>query len=29
MTAITLMTEPRIAEEHAIDKDWWRGAVIW
>ncbi|MFP9136517.1 alpha-glucosidase family protein [Devosia sp. XGJD_8] len=29
MTAITLMTEPRIAEEHAIDKDWWRGAVIY
>ena len=29
MTASPLMTEPRTPAEPAIDKDWWRGAVIY
>jgi alpha-glucosidase len=29
MTATSLMTEPKMIEEPAIDRDWWRGAVIY
>jgi alpha-glucosidase len=29
MTATPLMTEPLTPEEPAVDKDWWRGAVIY
>ena len=29
MTATSLMTEPKMIEEPAIDSDWWRGAVIY
>ncbi len=29
MTASTLMTEPNMIEEPTIDRDWWRGAVIY
>ncbi|WP_323013250.1 alpha-glucosidase family protein [Devosia sp.] len=29
MTATSLMTEPKPVEEAPIDKDWWRGAVIY
>ena len=29
MTASTLMTEPKMIEEPTVDRDWWRGAVIY
>jgi alpha-glucosidase len=29
MTATPLMTEPKMIEEPTIDRDWWRGAVIY
>lgn len=29
MTANTMMTETKTTDEQAIDKDWWRGAVIY
>ncbi|WP_240232336.1 alpha-glucosidase [Devosia lacusdianchii] len=29
MTATPLMTEPKITAEPAVDRDWWRGAVIY
>jgi len=29
MTATSLMTEPKIVDETPIDRDWWRGAVIY
>ncbi|MFD2648567.1 alpha-glucosidase family protein [Devosia albogilva] len=29
MSAITMMTEPRTEPEQELDRDWWRGAVIY
>ena len=29
MSAITMMTEPRVEPEQEVDRDWWRGAVIY
>ena len=29
MTATSLMTEPKTSDETTIDRDWWRGAVIY
>ncbi len=29
MSATSMMTEPKTVEEPAIDRDWWRGAVIY
>ncbi|SEP86456.1 alpha-glucosidase [Devosia sp. YR412] len=29
MTATSLMTEPKTADETTVDRDWWRGAVIY
>jgi alpha-glucosidase len=29
MTATSLMTEPKTSDETSIDRDWWRGAVIY
>jgi alpha-glucosidase len=29
MTATSLMTEPKTSDETTVDRDWWRGAVIY